>query len=65
MKKHLSTIILVFVFLVGLSVVLYPTISDYWNSKTQTRAIAAYQESMKDMKQEDYPSYFEAGRGLQ
>ena len=60
MKKHLSTIILVFVFLVGLSVVLYPTVSDYWNSRTQTRAIAAYQESMKDMKQEDYTSYFEA-----
>lgn len=60
MKKHLSTIILVFVFLVGLSVVLYPTVSDYWNSRTQTRAIAAYQDSMKDMKPEDYTAYFEA-----
>ena len=60
MKKHLSTIILVFVFLVGLSVVLYPTVSYYWNSRTQTRAIAAYQDSMKDMKPENYTAYFEA-----
>ena len=40
MKKHLSTIILILVFLVGLSLLLYPTVSDYWNSFHQSRAIA-------------------------
>lgn len=29
MKKHLSTILLVLLFFVGLSVVLYPTVSDW------------------------------------
>lgn len=35
MKKHLSTILLVLIFLLGLCILLYPTISDYWNSKVQ------------------------------
>ena len=41
-KGSLSTIILVVILLIGLSVMLYPTISDYWNSFHQTRAIANY-----------------------
>lgn len=46
MKKHLSTIILVFIFFIGLSVLLYPTVANYINSKHQSRAIAAYVETM-------------------
>lgn len=37
MKKHLSTILLVAVFLLGMCILLYPTVSDYWNSLHQTR----------------------------
>lgn len=44
--------------LVGLSVMLYPTISDWWNSKVQTRAVANYEETVKNMKPEDYSRYF-------
>ena len=44
MKKHLPTIVLVLVFLTGLSLLLYPTVSDYWNSFHQTRAIASYMD---------------------
>ncbi|MCM1283563.1 MAG: class C sortase [Muribaculaceae bacterium] len=46
MKKHLSTIILVIVLVVGLSLLLYPTVSDYWNSFHQSRAIASYQNTV-------------------
>ena len=42
MKKHLSTIILVLVLVLGLGIMLYPTVSDWWNSFHQTRAIADY-----------------------
>ena len=41
MKKRLSTILLILIFLIGLSLLLYPTVSDYWNSLHQSRAIAA------------------------
>ena len=39
MKKHLSTILLILVFLTGLSLLLYPTVSDYWNSLHQLSLI--------------------------
>ena len=58
MKKHLSTIILVLVFFVGLSVMLYPTISDFCNEKRQSKAIVDYQSTIENMKEEDYTSFF-------
>lgn len=58
MKKHLSGIFLVFVFLIGLSVLLYPAISDYWNSKTQSRAIADYADTISNMNTESYEKFF-------
>ena len=54
MKKHLSTFILVLIFLVGLSVLLYPTLADYVNSKSQSRAIATYVEEMSNMDEATY-----------
>ena len=52
MKKKrnvISTAILVVLLLVGLSVMLYPTVSDRWNSRVQTRAIATYNQSVEQM----------------
>ncbi len=60
MKKHLSTILLVLVFFVGLSVVLYPTVSDWWNQRHATRAIASYDETTQNMSQADTDAYFAA-----
>ena len=60
MKKHLSTILLVAVFLLGMCILLYPTVSDYWNSLHQTRAIGAYEDTLSKMTQKDYTAYFEA-----
>lgn len=53
-KKNISTIVLVLIFFVGLSLLLYPTISDYWNSFHQSRAIATYAEAVAEMDDEDY-----------
>ena len=54
MKKDHSTIYLILIFFVGLSVLLYPTVSDSWNSHTQTRAIAHYEQSLKDITGDEY-----------
>lgn len=62
MKKHLSTILLVLIFLIGLGVLLYPAVSDYWNSKVQSRAIVDYEAALANLTQEDYESEFEAAR---
>lgn len=53
MKKHMTTIILILVFLLGLSLLLYPTVSDWWNSFHQTRAINGYNEAVEQMSAED------------
>lgn len=49
-----STIILVAIFFVGLSVLLYPTISDFWNEKRQSQAIMNYDDLIVDLTPEDY-----------
>ncbi|MBQ2758564.1 MAG: class C sortase [Clostridia bacterium] len=60
-KKNgsLSTIILVAIFFVGLSVLLYPTISDFWNEKRQSQAIVNYDDLIVDLTPEDYSNHFE------
>lgn len=60
MKKNKSTIILILVFFVGLSVMLYPTISDYVNQRNQSRAVANYAQSVDTMTDADYSAYFDA-----
>ena len=57
---RLSTIILVLILLTGLGIMLYPTISDYWNSFHQTRAIAQYDEVVAQLDDTDYESLFAA-----
>ena len=54
MRKNLSTVILILVFLTGLSLLLYPSISDYWNSFHQSRAIATYAESVAGLDGDKY-----------
>ena len=60
MKKHLSTIILVLILLMGLSLMRYPTFANWWNSMHQSRAIASYDAVMAEMSDEDYTHLFDA-----
>lgn len=56
--KRTTGIILLICFFVGLSVLLYPTISSYWNSKTQSEAILDYESMLSQYKPEDYTKIF-------
>ena len=62
MKKHLSTIALVLVLLVGLSLMLYPTVSDWWNSMHQSRAIATYGETVAELDHTRYDELLAGAR---
>ncbi len=57
LKKLLPTIIFGLIFLVGLGVMLYPTISDMWNRRVQSRAVASYNASVANLSEEDYSEY--------
>lgn len=52
-KKDKLNVMLVFVFIIGLSVMLYPPISSYWNSKVQSRAVASYSNTVKSLTEEE------------
>lgn len=54
MKKKWTTVVLILVFIAGLSLLLYPTVSDYWNSFHQSRAIADYDESVAALNDKQY-----------
>lgn len=58
MRKRKTTIILLISFFIGLSVLLYPSISSYWNSKTQSEAIVDYEAMLAQYKPEDYAALF-------
>ena len=60
MRSRKTFFILTLGFLVGISLLLYPTISDYWNSKTQSRAIVDYEAVLQYLEPEDYTSIFQA-----
>lgn len=54
MKKRLPTILLIVVLVVGLSLVLYPTVANWWNSYRQTRSVANYVEQVANMDDDSY-----------
>lgn len=54
MKKTMLNLSLILVFLIGLSLLLYPTVSDWWNSFHQTRAIAGYSETVANLDHDAY-----------
>ena len=58
MRKHKTVIFLTLGFLVGICILLYPAFSDYWNSKTQSRAIVNYESVLDDLEPEDYTGIF-------
>ena len=60
MKKDKIGLILVLMLFVGACVLLYPSVSQYWNTKTQSRAVVNYQEILASIKAEDYTEYFDA-----
>ena len=59
MRAHKTVIILTIGFLIGISVLLYPAFSNYWNSKTQSRAIVNYESVLEHLEPEDYSAVFQ------
>lgn len=57
MKNKKATILLILVFLTGLSLLLYPTVSNYWNSFHQSRVIAGYVDAVAGLDDVSYGQY--------
>ncbi len=62
LKKHLPTIIIGLIFVVGVCVLLYPTFASWWNGQRQSRAVATYEQAVEQMPQTDYSELYEAAK---
>lgn len=52
MKRNLTSIILIAVLIVGMSLLLYPTVSEYINSKHQSKVVRNYSTQVADMSKD-------------
>lgn len=58
MKKNKTTFIMVLFFFIGLAILLYPSISNFYNQKVQSKAIIDYESILNNIKKDDYTDYF-------
>lgn len=58
----ITTFLLILMLIAGLSLILYPTISDWWNSKHQSQAVATYAEHVIEIDEEAYAKLWEEAR---
>lgn len=56
--KQLPNLIFTAIFILGLEIFLYPSISNYINSKNQSRAISVYDDALTQMTEADYERYW-------
>lgn len=61
-KGNFITVLLVLILLAGLSLLLYPTVSDYWNSLHQSKAIASYAAEVANLDQNQYDEIWAAAK---
>lgn len=62
MKNHRSTILPILILLIGLSLMLYPSFADWWNSFHSSRAIASYVEQVANIDDAQYEELWDAAR---
>ena len=57
--KRWQTLLLVLIFFAGLSLLLYPAVSEYWNSLVTTRLVAEYMDSVSSLTEKRKQMFFE------
>lgn len=58
MKKDKTTILMILFFFMGLSILLYPTVSNLYNSRVQSKAIVDYEAILKNYDEDKYEEIF-------
>lgn len=53
-KRKVTTVFFLLLFLAGLSLLLYPTVSNWWNTMHQSRAITEYSQQTENINREEY-----------
>ena len=53
-KENRVTLIIAAVGLLGLGLILYPSVADWWNSFHQSRAVASYAQKVANLDSSEY-----------
>ena len=64
MKRKISTILFALLFLAGFGILIYPTVSDQWNTYRQSKLISSYEDVINEMTPEDFTKEWEAARAF-
>ena len=49
MKRNILKYLLIFIFFLGIALLLYPAVSDYVNSRNQSTVIQSYQDAVENI----------------
>ena len=59
MKRKISGILFGLMFLLGFAILIYPTVSNQWNTYRQNQLISSYEELIGKMAEEDFTKEWE------
>ena len=58
LKRNWSTLLLMFILLIGVGLLSYPTVADWWNTYWSAKAVGSYMETITNMTEEEYNYYY-------
>ena len=64
MKRKISTFLFGLLFLIGFGILIYPTVSNQWNTYRQNQLISSYDNTIQDMESEDFTSEWEKAKAF-
>lgn len=64
MKRKISSVLFGLLFLIGFAILIYPTVSNQWNTYRQNQLISSYEELIGKMNQEDFTKEWEKANAL-
>lgn len=64
MKRKISNILFGLMFLIGFGILVYPTVSDQWNTYRQNRLISNYESAVQEMTEVDFTEEWEKARAF-
>lgn len=64
MKRKISNILIGLMFLAGFGVLVYPTVSDQWNTYRQSRLISNYEAAVEELTEEDFTEEWEKAKAF-
>ena len=64
MKRRVSSLLFALMFLAGFAILVYPTVSNQWNTYRQSKLITKYERVVEEMEPEDFSGEWEIARNF-